>query len=165
MPRSGKIGKTPQSLVPVDDQSGPSPAFDAAAYNKVARAAKLRRISLLRSDFFVLPEYFAAKANNRSLSSRYTAGFGEHHVDSKGGLASCEWEWGIKIIDKRKATLSIDVAYVVVYGGIEECIEEQVIRYMRRVGRFATYPYFRAHVSQLSWESGVNLPILPTIAT
>ncbi len=48
---------------------------------------------------------------------------------------------------------------------MEVTSDEAVLVFVERVGKFATYPYFRAHCSQLSWESGADLPILPVIST
>jgi hypothetical protein len=165
MPRSGKTVSTPQGLVPVEDRSGPKPAFDPEVYNAVARAAKLRRIALYHSNFTVKPDYFESLRREDAPKPQYRGDFGEHFFDEERGQAGCQWKWGIIVRDGRKTTLSIDVVYLILYGGLEKCDKEQVVRYMRRVGRFASYPYFRAHVSQLNWESGADLPVLPTIAT
>ena len=165
MPHSGKAAATPQALVPDDDRSGPKPSFDVEAYNAVARTAKLRRIALLRSHFSVHPAYFTLMSTEKAPKPRYSGDFGKYYFDSEKGRATCEWKWGIKVVDKRKITLSIGVIYIIIYSGLENQNEDSVIRYLKRVGRFSSYPYFRAHVSQLNWESGANLPILPTIAT
>jgi hypothetical protein len=110
LPRSEKPAATPQSLVPDEDRSGPNPAFDAEAYNAVGGAAKLRRILLLRSNFVMQPEYIVARGEKNAAAPkpRYFAEFGTHHVNGERGLATCEWKWGIKVIDKRKTTLSIE---------------------------------------------------------
>ena len=165
MPRSAKSAATPQALVPEEDRSGPKPAFAVEDYNKVARAAKLRRIMLLRSNFAVQLDYFAVMDKEGAPKPTYGGNFANQTFDVKAGRASCEWTWTISARQNRRRLLSIEVTYLIVYAGLEGCIEEAVVRYLRRVGRFASYPYFRAHVSQLNWESGANLPILPTIAT
>jgi hypothetical protein len=165
LPRSRKTANTPQALVPDLDRSGIKPAFDVEAYNSVARTAKLQGLSLVRSNFAVLPEYFLLIADNDAPRPRYSAEFEAHTFNQERGRAACEWRWTLKVSAKQKTALSIDTVYVVVYGGLENCNANQVVHYMKRVGRFSTYPYFRAHVSQLSWESGAKLPILPTIST
>ena len=165
MPRSGKIASTPQGLVPEEDRSGPKPAFDPEAYNAVARAAKLRRISLYHSNFTVKPDYFGSQRKEDAPKPRFRGDFGDHYYDKETGQAGCEWKWGIVVREGRKTLLSIDVVYFILYAGLENRDADQVTRFLRRVGRFASYPYFRAHVSQLNWESGANLAILPTIAT
>jgi hypothetical protein len=165
LPRSEKTAATPQALVPDDDRSGPTPAFDAEAYNTVARAAKLQRIALYRSNFVVLPDYFLSMDDEKAPKPGYSGSFGGYYFDAESGRATCEWKWRIIVSEKRKKTLTIDVVYLIIYGGLQNFTEDNVVRYMRRVGRFASYPYFRAHVSQLNWEAGTNLPILPTIST
>jgi hypothetical protein len=165
LPRSRKSAATPQALVPEEDRSGPKPAFDPEAYNTVARAAKLSGITLLRSNFALQLEYFSSLDKEGGPKPRYAGAFTNNFFNPKTGRASCEWNWGISVTHDRKKTLSIEVVYLLIYTGLQNCNEEHVIRYMQRVGRFATYPYFRAHVSQLNWEAGANLPMLPTIAT
>lgn len=165
MPRNEKTAATPQALVPEEDRSGPTPAFDAEAYNEVARAAKLERIALYRSNFVVLPDYFGSMDEKNGPKPSYGSRFGTYYFDVESGRATCEWKWRINVREKRKRTLTIEVVYLLMYGGLKDFSEKNVVRYMRRVGRFASYPYFRAHVSQLNWEAGTNLPILPTIST
>ena len=165
MPRSGKTASTPQGLVPDEDRSGPKPAFDPEAYNVVARAAKLRHIALFQSHFTVESGYFSARRSENPPRPRYAGEFGTHHFDASDGQAGCEWKWAITLTHERKKLLSIEVVYLIAYDGLKDCDEQQVVRFLRRVGRFATYPYFRAHVSQLNWEARLDLPILPTIAT
>lgn len=160
-----KSADSPQALVPESDKAGPKPTFDSEVYNKVARSAKLRRIALVRSKFFVIPQYFIEEEQAKSPKLEYQAQMHNPNFDADRGTASCEWHWVIASKSKRKVTLTAEAIYVIVYSGLKECDSEAVTAYMRRVGRFATYPYFRARVSQLSWESGTNLPVLPSIAT
>lgn len=155
----------PQGLIPEADRAGPKPAFDSEQYNKVARAAQLRRISLIQSKFVVLPAYFLERDTNKPTKFSYQAHFKNPSFNAEKGTALCEWHWGISSKFKRKTTLSVDAVYLLVYEGLKDCDSDAVTTYMRRVGRFSTYAYFRARVSQYSWESNTEIPILPSIAT
>jgi hypothetical protein len=139
--------------------------FAVDDYNKVARSAKLAGITLLRSNFGVELDYFSSPGKSDAPKPKYGSAFGKQRFNPKTGNAACEWTWTVSFRRNRKRVLFIDAVYLLVYVGLEDCIEEAVYRYMRRVGRFASYPYFRAHVSQLSWASNTSLPLLPTIAT
>src|SRR5204862_4104774 len=85
LPRSGRTVTTPQALVPADDRSGPKAEFAVDDYNKVARAAKLRRIILLRSNFAVQLEYLAFLKKEGSPKPSYGASFGNQTFDAKAG--------------------------------------------------------------------------------
>lgn len=165
--RKKTAASTPQALVPEADRSGPKPAFDSEQYNKVARAVQLVRLSLISNRFFILPEFFAEQAEQQP-TMRYQAKFKNPRFDPEQGTASCEWDWGIAAQSKQKektTTFSAEAVYLLSYSNLKECDLDAVQTYMRRVGRFTSYPYFRAHISQLSWESGANIPILSSIAS
>src|SRR5207302_781372 len=130
--------------VPEADRSGPKPAFDPEAYNTVARAAKLSGITLIRSNFRMDLDYFGLMDKEDKPKPRYGGTFQKEFFNETAGRAACEWNWSISITHERKKLLSLEVVYLVIYTGLADCAEEYVTRYMRRVGRFATYPYFRA---------------------
>jgi hypothetical protein len=167
LPRSKKkVAETPQQLVPADDRAGEKPAFSSEAYNKVARAAKLEGLILEKASFNVGRGFFKTRAKDASiLKYAYESACADVQFNKKDGVASCSWTWGVDATIRKKNVLLISATYQVFYSNLLECEEVAVTRFLQRVGRFATYPYFRAHVSQVSWESGTNLPLLPTIAT
>jgi hypothetical protein len=159
-PKKRALAASPQELVPPEDRSGEKPAFSSEAYNKVARSAKLIVVALVNSKFSVDPGFQVEK-----LSFGFDGSAHSPFYNSEDGTAGCRWQWCVHARKGRKKVLSLEATYVLLYDEIVECEEVAVFRYLERVGRFATYPYFRAHVSQVSWESSTNLPLLPTIAT
>lgn len=164
--RPKKSAPSPQALVPADDKAGARAAFASEAYNKVARSAQLQLIMLESSRFFVLPEFVVDRGSEERVSNlSYSSSIDKIVFDSERGVASCEWSWSVSARTGRRKTLSVEAVYLVIYDGLTDCDSDAAGRFLRRVARFATYPYFRAHVSQKSWESGANIPILPTIAT
>lgn len=158
----------PRQLIPDEDRTGDNPALLAEAYNKVAKAAKLQLIMLTESSFTMQPEFVANKSKLED-GKKYKLSFGSSIANSvykaDSGLASCEWTWTVTAKAEKRKALSIQATYYILYDDVVDCEADAVNRYLRRVARFATYPYFRAHVSQVSWESGADLPILPTIST
>jgi hypothetical protein len=160
-----RSASTPQALIPEEDRAEQA-AFAADAYNKVARSAKLRGIMLIRSNFFVLEEFLARqRSEDEKPSLSYGSSIKNVAFDAEKGIVSCEWTWNVTGRTGRKKSLFIQAVYLVFYDELIGCDPKAVDRFLRRVSRFATYPYFRAHVSQTNWESGAKLPIMPTIAT
>lgn len=138
-------------------------------YNKVAGCAELLQIMLIASEFKMSPAFFAARSEEKD-SKKKLSYYNEYSVegldfDSDEGVASMTIRFSVRATKDRKNLLSIKNTYIVVYGEMEGCEDGAVSAFMQRIGRFAAYPYFRTHVSQLSWESGANLPILPTVRT
>lgn len=170
-PTASKVKGTasdPSRLIPDEDRVGSNPALLAEEYNKVARAAALRQILLTQADFEMEPAFIATRVSEASANFKYSFSYAIKNAVYKEdtGLASCEYVWAVTVRDGgKKKALSIATRYYVLYDGIKGCDSDAVSLYLRRVARFATYPYFRAHVSQVSWESGANLPILPAIST
>lgn len=54
--------------------------------------------------------------------------------------------------------------YAVVYQVQGDVNMEAATSFCKHVGSFAAYPYFRAIVAQMAWNSGIEIPPLPTIA-
>jgi hypothetical protein len=165
-PKKTLGASSPQKLVPDDDKAGKSPAFASEDYNKVARAAKLEAIMLAASSFHVLPDYFETqRENGPEKEFSYKAVMQNDTYDPASGVASCVWNWSVEVKVSRKKALVIEASYLIIYEQVVDCNPEAVKCFLHRVGRFATYPYYRAHVSQVSWESSTKLPLMPTIAT
>ncbi|BBK31201.1 hypothetical protein STHU_18350 [Allostella humosa] len=164
LPPKNSEAPSPQSLIPTEDKAGDGAAFATEEYNEVARSAKLRDILLIGSEFEVIPAYFEHNHDGEIVSKLgYNSTFTDFDFDD--GVATGKWIWSVTARARRKKTLSILATYLVAYDGLAGCSHRAVFIYMRRVSRFASYPYFRTHVSHLSWESGAGLPILPTISS
>ena len=59
--------------------------------------------------------------------------------------------------------LDITCSYFVVYSIDADLNEHAVHDFVKRVGQFATFPYFRAMVAHYNWEAGAELPTLPVL--
>lgn len=140
---------------------------DVAEYNGLVRDAELADIRLVDLKFNVKPEYFAGlrdeaegkKALTRAFDSTISDLFHEEEARTIGG----QFDWVTEVRSGKKKLLRIEARFLVVYGNVPEVSHEAKERYIQRVGRFATYPYFRSLVSQLAWESKAELPIMPVL--
>lgn len=50
------------------------------------------------------------------------------------------------------------------YSDIYDCDEPHIEAYFQKIGRFATYPYFRPTFSHNIGETGILLTPLPTLS-
>ena len=135
--------------------------FDNDIYTNLSIAARLRDIRLINSEYFIKPEVFGAleDTSNMSFSGEPTA----FHFDDASGIMMGHYCWNVEIKLKRKKVLKFTSEYLIAYSGISDFPEEYVRFYFEKVGRFATYPYFRAAFSFQSSASGITLPPLPSL--
>ena len=147
-----------------DIEAPSKPTFTREEYNDVAGAAELAQIMLVSSNFEVKPEFWKAKKEDSDkIKHIYDWDILQYDYDQKEGSAMSRIIFVIHLKYGRKIVLDINCSYLIIYKGIPDKHPEAVEMFMKRIGRFAAYPYFRTHVSQLSWESNTKLPILPTI--
>jgi len=166
LPRKSKkvTAPSPQLLVPEDDKAAKEAKFATEAYNKVARSASLDGIMLVKAAFNIKPAFYKSVESEKRPSLSYSSEMSNDVFDDSTGIAGCVWTWNVEAKQGKSTTLSIEASYRILYKVDAECDPAAVRRYLARVSRFATYPYFRAHVSQISWESSAGLPVMPTIS-
>lgn len=138
-----------------------------AAYNQVVEKAELTDIRLVDLKLSVKPKYYTVVQDEESGGKRVQRGF-EHTLkevffDGETGSLGGRFDWSISVTAARKKLFSIDASFLIAYHDVPDVGREHVEAYLRRVGRFATYPYFRSLVSTLSWESKAELPIMPVL--
>lgn len=140
---------------------------DVTEYNGLVRDAELMDIRLIDLKFNVKPQYFSAlrdeNEGKRRLDRAFDGFMSEifHQIDieSLGG----QFDWSTEVKIGRKRLLKIEARYLVMYGNVPAVSDGVKEKYIQRVGKFATYPYFRSLVSQLGWESKTELPIMPVL--
>ena len=137
------------------------------AYANVVKSAELRDIKLLASSFVVetaLFEYEEGEAvSDESLALTY--GCEPPNVSyepTDGGLLG-QFEWRANAIRDGTEVLTISGTYVIAYRCGQGLDEKATARFVERVGRFATFPYFRALVGYYSTASSIEIPILPVL--
>lgn len=138
-------------------------AFNHDEYSKVSRAARLREIKLIASTYTVRPEAFEVAQDFENLKNNFSGSCIDFICDAQEGLAWGRFQWVAEIKSGRKVCLKLVSEYLVMYSEVHDCDEDHVETYFRKVGRFATYPYFRATFSHNIGETGILLPPLPTL--
>jgi hypothetical protein len=136
-------------------------------YNRVVAQAELVSIDLAHCEFNVSDDYFAVRHacqdGGEAPAFSYHNSIGEEHLDEEAGLASGKFDWFLSVSAQDAPLLKINAAFVVSYRNLQECRPEAVALFLRKVGRFASFPYFRSLVANLSWMSNANLPTLPVL--
>jgi len=135
--------------------------FDAQTYHDLSVAARLRDIKLIKSEYSIKPEVFDAldELNNFGFFGE-PSGF---HFDSERGLILGHYMWTSEVKLGRKKVLKFVSEYLIAYTGLENFDADHTRFFFEKVGRFATYPYFRAEFSQHCASSGIMLPPLPSL--
>jgi hypothetical protein len=113
-------------------------------------------------DFHITREQ--EKKEKKKLTSR---SFGDNLSDpiysAEHHLLAGQFNWEIIVRKGRKKLLTINATYLVSYDNVPDVSEEAAVAFLRKVGRFAAYPYFRALVARLTSDARTDLPILPML--
>lgn len=145
-------------------QLSPEREAALAAYNEIVEKAELVSITLVATNFLAKPEYYKALSDDdEKLRRGYGSTFSGFSYDGTSQALSGQFEWGIEATLGRKKLLHVKATYFIVYEDVPDVGNEHAEAFIKRVGKFATYPYFRALVSQISAESRANLPIMPVL--
>ncbi|GES45815.1 hypothetical protein RsS62_50670 [Rhizobium dioscoreae] len=153
------------SVTKIDSEVTKAEALEA--YNLIVEHADLLDIRLMDLKFSVKPEYFAAlredEEGGRPLSRSFDGELTAINYDSESKTLGGHFTWLTTVTISKKKLLKVEAQYFVVYSGVPEVAKAHLEAYLQRVGRFASYPYFRGLVAHLSWESNAELPVMPVI--
>lgn len=140
-------------------------AAAVAAYNEVVASADLNDITLIFVNFVVKPGYYQAMAGDdvSKLRRGFHSDFKAFSYDPEQNRLGGQFDWTIDVSYSRKKLLQIKASYVVTYDNVPDVGNTHIEAFIKRVGRFATYPYLRNLTSHLSWESRAELPVLPVL--
>ena len=136
-------------------------------YSKVVESAELMDISLFASDFLIEDGYFEilgeARKNRQQLDFFCQCKLSVVEYDTDSGILLGQFDW--KACAKKDETklLEVNGRYVICYECKSKVNAEAAKRFMSRVGRFATFPYFRSLVGLYNTSSGAELPVLPVL--
>lgn len=137
------------------------PAFDVEGYNTVVAKAELGFIRLKNLEFSVTDQYVPkSDATDKRSYDVKMVGF---VYSSEDGFAAGTFRWVVKITREKKVAVKTIATYEVLYTGIKELKEDNVRKYVQRIGKVGAYPYFRALMSHLDVEAGTRLPPLPVL--
>lgn len=141
-----------------------SESFSNDIYYAVTRCAALRDICLVESAFSArVEEVRFAQINDDPLHNSFGEEPPDISFDKESGLAIGRFKWSVEIRRKREKLLRLKAQFIVVYSGLEKCESDYVYLYVHKVGRFASYPYFRSHFATQTASAGVMLPPLPAL--
>ncbi|MEZ5894996.1 MAG: hypothetical protein R3C51_01225 [Parvularculaceae bacterium] len=148
----------------VASELGRPPQLDSAEHNRLVEAAELDDIRMMQSSFSVVPRYFdeaIADMRNFEINSSIT----EPVFDAESKKLISAFEYCIEVNIEGEQLLYCKAMYLVAFT-IEGDFDLETMKYFaRRVGRNASYPYFREFASSQSWASNADLPILPILKT
>lgn len=144
-----------------DPATSPTRRSSAEEYSDAVGAAEMVSIRLIKSDFVVEPE---GLGHDKSAWKRaYDCQVKNVSFDRTRRLLT-----GIVSADAtcklgRKRLISLKSSYLLVYSVEGEPTEAAAEIFVKRVGAFAAYPYFRAHFSDACSQAGITLPPLPIL--
>lgn len=137
-----------------------------AEYDLIVERANLLDIRMNGLDFNIVPDYYQFEKNNfDNVKFTFEGSFNHINFNRESGILFGEIEWTCKAKNKNRNLLKINATYLIVYIDIPSVSDDPAEGFLKKVGRFATYPYFRSTVSQLSWSSEANIPIMPVLKT
>lgn len=137
--------------------------FDHDEYSKVSCAAALREIKLIQSDYLLKPEGVLLMSDPEKLNLSYGGDCSFLNYDEDDCTAVSQFEWRAEVKHGRKRCVRLRAAYILIYAGFDNCDPKHVGLFISKIGRFATYPYFRSHFSHHISESGIVMAPLPTL--
>lgn len=142
-------------------------AAAVAAYDNIVENVELGDIRMMDVKFSVKPKYYSELESERRGKGRLTRGYDGGLVsvtyDPELLVASAQIDWHTEVTKGRSKLLVVQSTYFVLYRNVPNVGEEHIEAYLSRVGKFATYPYFRGLVAHLSWESSSELPVMPVL--
>lgn len=153
--------KSPVSLKDLNEEQ-------IKAFQEISKNADLRKVLLLESHFQCNHSEYALGQKNENVNFSYGYTVREkEYLDEEGhGLIIFDWEVvaTTKSGEEDCKVVEMTSTYAVHYGLPCKCDPDIVSLFLIHVGKVACYPYFRNQVSQKSWESSLELPILPVIS-
>ncbi|NTG19410.1 hypothetical protein G6L00_03065 [Agrobacterium rhizogenes] len=163
MSHESSSGDEKSDMIP-EPVAAPSKQETLEAYNSIIERADLLDIRLMDLKFNVKHQYYAAIAKgDDDLQHAFENDLAEMTYDAPSGLLMGNFRWVTKVTKGKKKLLEIDAKFYATYHGVPDVDQVHMDAFLRRVGKFATYPYFRGVVSRLSWESHAELPIMPVL--
>jgi hypothetical protein len=136
-------------------------ALDAKAYNAVIARTTLRGIWMTESRFDMKPG--ALDTDEAALRHEISSEVEEAIIDAEGVLYGFI-RFFASSRHKRQRMIHVTAKYFVTYHVDGGCDQAEADLFIRRVGRLAAYPYFRALVATLGGQAGVQLPPLPIVS-
>lgn len=142
-----------------DTQENAGNAVLSDDYNAVVANAQLVDVLLIGATFKMVPKYYDASAKEFQFNLVKATVVSNEEAGNAHGV----FQWAVKATSGDETVLELSANFMAVYTSLEGQNAKAVDAFVRRLGPFTTYPYFRSYVSNLSWMSKANLPILPVL--
>ena len=117
--------------------------------------------------FNIDPSYHKEKGDkNTGLKNSFHCTIVDFYFSNEKGFLSAEMNWVLTIKKGNKHLLKCSVTYAIMYSDVIDLGDGRVEVYeafINRVGKFATYPYFRSITSHLGNEARAGIPIMPIL--
>lgn len=151
--------------IPQRDEKGALPAEFVKEYNSVVESAKLFTITLVDASFkagatLALRMKTEGDTKFRPSFDGSLVGF-DYSVEH--GILQAFFEWNLFVIEKRSRELKGKATFCVVYVDVAEVSPSPAFAFVKRVGRYTTYPYFRQLTSNFLSLANIELPPLPVL--
>lgn len=137
--------------------------LDYGKYAEVSSAAELHDIKLIKSEYSVKPEIFRVVEDMENMVHGFQGECLSFDFLDEPGIAVGRYKWSAEIKAGRKKALKLTAEYLVAYAELSGQDKGHVEFFFNKVGRFATYPYFRALFSHHTAETGLVFPPLPSL--
>lgn len=134
-------------------------AMDAAVYNELVSRAHLRSIRLTGSKFDLKPEGILLDPD--AWRNNIATGLADAFIEPESGSLYGIFSFEVVCRQSRKKVLTVSATYLTNYrieGGSDETA---YMLFLERVGKIATYPYFRALFATLTSQAGLLMQPLP----
>ena len=172
-PQSGRLGASPTSPATAANDRGATElgrqASEIQRYNQVVAAAELSAILMTNSRSESKPntQQRSDPSEPESVTGivHISHSVGDHSFDSDQGMASCivSFQLSVSAGEGKEELFKASTDFSVIYRGLEGQDDEAIGRFIRRVARFAAYPYFRAFVSHIVSLADIRMPPLPVL--
>ncbi len=158
MTEKTKVSTRPKSTAKTADF-----VLDHDVYAAISVAAELHDIKLVASEYAAKPDIVRVAEDLENMVHGFFGECTSFHFFEESGLAMGQYRWTAEIKSGRKKALKLTADYLVAYANLSGQEEGHVEFFLNKVGRFATYPYFRALFSHHTSETGIMLPPLPSL--
>lgn len=147
------------------DFSFASEGYDAGKYDLVARSARLRELRLINSAYTAnVMKFMAGEVGDGvELKQSYSGAPSEYSFVPERGIVVGSYMWSAEVRAGRTKAMKLSTEYMLAYSGLKDAPEEYVSLYFKKLARFTTYPYFRAHFAVQVAASGLMLAPLPSL--
>lgn len=136
--------------------------MDPQTYNNLVARAHLRSIRMTSSKFDMKPE--ALELDPDAWQNNVSAGLLESFFEPESGTLYGVFGFEVVCKHARKKVLSINATYLISYLILGECEQTACELFVERVGKIATYPYFRSLVASLTSQAGLVMRPLPVLS-